>query len=251
MTAEITTVGGELPEGSYDAVEWSFSNSAVQLVDQSGNTATVKGASSGTATATAKLTVKNGDKKATISSSPFKITVTNDRIASIIDLTTIENGVTVPVDSPIELADMKEVREYNLSATVRDGKNEVIENPSLLWKSSNTKVAEIKGQGNEAILTVKTETGAAVISVTANKNGGYTKSFRVVVKDSTPRLHLWQQSTLYLPMGMKWQVKALQYFWQMAEVPVLRLRRHRVLLRNIRLEDRKTSGPENIKYLCR
>ena len=188
LMAEIETAGGNLPEGSYDPVEWSISGSAARLENKSGNTATVSGVSGGTVSVTAKLTVKHGDKKVTISSPSFRITVTNDRLAGSIDITTTENGVTVPIDSSIELEDLKEAKEYILSASVRDGKDEVIDNPSLQWKSSNTKVAEVKGQGSEATLKIKTETGAAVISVTANKNGGYTKTFRVVVKDSTPRL---------------------------------------------------------------
>ena len=188
LMAEIETAGGNLPEGSYDPVEWSISGSAARLENKSGNTATVSGVSGGTVSVTAKLTVKHGDKKVTISSPSFRINVTNDRLASSIDITTTENGATVPIDSPIELEDLKEAKEYILSASVRDGKDEVIDNPSLQWKSSNTKVAEVKGQGSGATLKIKTETGAAVISVTANKNGGYTKTFRVVVKDSTPRL---------------------------------------------------------------
>ena len=188
LMAEIETAGGNLPEGSYDPVEWSISGSAARLENKSGNTATVSGVSGGTVSVTAKLTVKHGDKKVTISSPSFRITVTNDRLASSIDITTTENGATVPIDSPIELEDLKEAKEYILSASVRDGKDEVIDNPSLQWKSSNTKVAEVKGQGSGVTLKIKTETGAAVISVTANKNGGYTKTFRVVVKDSTPRL---------------------------------------------------------------
>ena len=188
LMAEIETAGGNLPEGSYDPVEWSISGSAARLENKSGNTATVSGVSGGTVSVTAKLTVKHGDKKVTISSPSFRITVTNDRLASSIDITTTENGATVPIDSSIELEDLKEAKEYILSASVRDGKDEVIDNPSLQWKSSNTKVAEVRGQGSGATLKIKTETGAAVISVTANKNGGYTKTFRVVVKDSTPRL---------------------------------------------------------------
>ncbi len=188
LMAEIETAGGNLPEGSYDPVEWSISGSAARLENKSGNTATVSGVSGGSVSVTAKLTVKHGDKKVTISSPSFRITVTNDRLASSIDITTTENGATVPIDSSIELEDLKEAKEYILSASVRDGKDEVIDNPSLQWKSSNTKVAEVRGQGSGATLKIKTETGAAVISVTANKNGGYTKTFRVVVKDSTPRL---------------------------------------------------------------
>ena len=188
LMAEIETAGGNLPEGSYDPVEWSISGSAARLENKSGNTATVSGVSGGTVSVTAKLTVKYGDKKVTISSPSFRITVTNDRLAGSIDITTTENGATVPIDSSIELEDLKEAKEYILSASVRDGKDEVIDNPSLQWKSSNTKVAEVKGQGSGATLKIKAETGAAVISVTANKNGGYTKTFRVVVKDSTPRL---------------------------------------------------------------
>ena len=76
---------------------------------------------------------------------------------------------------------------YSLKAEVfADGKT--IDCP-LTWSSSDTKVVQVKGQpGGSAVLTVKAATGSATVFVTAAKNGGRSASFKMTLRDSTPRL---------------------------------------------------------------
>lgn len=76
---------------------------------------------------------------------------------------------------------------YSLKAEVfADGKT--IDCP-LTWSSSDTKVVQVKGQSDgSVVLTVKAAAGSATVFVTAAKNGGHSASFKMTLKDSTPRL---------------------------------------------------------------
>lgn len=79
---------------------------------------------------------------------------------------------------------------YNLKATVSvDGKQTNAGDCPLTWSSSDAKVVQVKGQSDgSAVLTVKANTGSATVFVTAAKNGGFSASFKVTLKDSAPRI---------------------------------------------------------------
>ncbi len=197
LTAKVLTTGGELPADSYE-MEWETpSNSGVSLTknpDQ--DTVTVTGVSNKTATVTGYLLLKkDGKPAARVSglknkqwfSAAARITVTGEAVADRIVISAADkDGQAVEISSLKALADTAGGKEYRLTAQVYTGETQLTA-PILQWKSTNTKVAEVRGQGETATLIVK-EKGAAVISVSAAKNGGYTETFRVVVKDSTPRL---------------------------------------------------------------
>ncbi len=197
LTAKVLTTGGELPADSY-AMEWETpSNSGVSLTKNSDqDTVTVTGVSNKTATVTGYLLLKKDGKPVTRESglknkqwfgASAKITVTGEAVADRILISAADkDGQPVEISSLKALADTAGGKEYRLTAQVYTGETQLTA-PILQWKSTNTKVAEVKGQGETATLIVK-EKGAAVISVSASKNGGYTETFRVVVKDSTPRL---------------------------------------------------------------
>ncbi len=197
LTAKVLTTGGELPADSY-AMEWETpSNSGVSLTKNSDqDTVTVTGVSNKTATVTGYLLLKKDGKPVARESglknkqwfgASAKITVTGEAVADRILISAADkDGQPVEISSLKALADTAGGKEYRLTAQVYTGETQLTA-PILQWKSTNTKVAEVKGQGETATLIVK-EKGAAVISVSASKNGGYTETFRVVVKDSTPRL---------------------------------------------------------------
>ena len=198
LSAEVQTAGGELPEGLYEMKWETPANSGVSLTEDPGqNTVTVRGNANKTATVTGYLLLKkdgkpvdknnNALKNRQWFSASTKITVTGDAVADRIEIEAVDrNGQKVELASMRELTNITEPVEYQLSAKVYSGEDP-LSNPVLQWKSTNPSVAEVKAQGDRATLRVK-EKGAAVISVSASKNGGFTKSFRVVVKDSTPRL---------------------------------------------------------------
>ncbi len=198
LSAEVQTAGGELPEGLYEMKWETPANSGVSLTEDPGqNTVTVRGNANKTATVTGYLLLKkdgkpvdknnNALKNRQWFSASTKITVTGDAVADRIEIEAVDwNGQKVELASMRELKNITEPVEYQLSAKVYSGEDP-LSNPVLQWKSTNPSVAEVKAQGDRATLRVK-EKGAAVISVSASKNGGFTKSFRVVVKDSTPRL---------------------------------------------------------------
>ena len=197
LSVEIQTTGGALPADLYE-IKWETpANSGVSLTNPEQNPVTVTGNANKTATVTGYLLLKKDGKPADRKNSALKgkqwfsasakVTVTDDAVADRIEIEAADqNGQKVELASLRELTNIMEPVEYQLSAKVYSGEDP-LSNSTLQWKSTNPSVAEVRAQGNTATLRVK-EKGAAVISVLASKNGGFTESFRVVVKDSKPRL---------------------------------------------------------------
>ncbi|MCM1144895.1 MAG: leucine-rich repeat protein [Blautia sp.] len=126
-------------------------------------------------------------------------------------------------NQPVELSNLRallcqnENTVYQLNASVYAGETS-IPAPTLTWKSSNTALATVTNKGAAVTLTVKKNTkGSAVISAT-EKDSGYVEKFRIVVKDSTPRLeetkvtfNLYKetlQETVHLLPSDGYQIKA-------------------------------------------
>lgn len=86
----------------------------------------------------------------------------------------------------LKLENVDKETEYHLTATAfANGKQA---NCELTWSSSDTKVIQAKAQTDGTVVLTVKDKGSATISVTAAKNGGYSKAFKMTIKDSTPKL---------------------------------------------------------------
>ena len=197
ITGEGMKEGETLSAADYE-LRWTTSQTSVLSVKSAdGDQATV-GAVKGKKTASVKvvlalkkdgvaLPVGNSAKGVTWFETSMEVKTYDEAIADKIVITAAKGDQTVELDSLEELADIEAPLEYRLTAEVYEGETK-LEAPSLKWSTSNPKTAQIKINADKTVQMVVNEKGAAVITVTADKNGDYKESFRVVVKDSTPRL---------------------------------------------------------------
>jgi len=189
----------ELSSDQY-VVNWKSSKSSSLLVEACETDdlqAVVTGVAKNNNTkVTAKLILlKDGEACATTKadmgktwfSASSKVVVTAYPVVDDIEITAENTEGTIELDSFEEFLNLTERQIYTLTAeSFRNG--EIIEDVPLTWKSGDTKVATVKKQNDgTAVLTVLGK-GTSVITVSASKNGGYSESFRVTVKDSMPRL---------------------------------------------------------------
>ena len=156
--------------------------------------------SSGTGVTIDLVLMNNGITTAKTSATKGNTWFSTSKTVTVLDVDIVDNIVVSakditenPAGTEVELSTLKELtnltgeKKYALTA-VPYSEETLLANAALKWSSSNTSVAVIKaGTNGNAVLTVKS-TGSATITVKADKNGGFTKSFKVVVKDSTPRL---------------------------------------------------------------
>ena len=199
--------GLQLQEGRDYQLEWSSANSAnvsVEAQDDPERTlpddplkAVITGNKVSKNTAVSLKIVFNRDGKAvsvekkdlgkTWFMATSKVTVCDYAIADGIKVTAKEGEKDIELQALESLYNVPSGQTYELQAQVF-ADSELIENTALTWKSNNPKVASVKAdKTGKAALKIAGK-GTALITVTAAKNGGYSYSFRVVVKDSKPRL---------------------------------------------------------------
>ena len=175
-------------------IHWKSAKSAnvtVKVAEETqGKEANLTGATQSKGTAvTAELVLTNKVSKTSATlTAQIKVDVLDaDVVDGIVITVTDSSNKFVEVASLRDLEDMPIGTEYRLKAAASsDGK---AVDCTFTWSSSDTKVAQIKAQfDGSAILTVKANTGSTTVFVTASKNGGYAASFKMTLKDSTPRL---------------------------------------------------------------
>ena len=175
-------------------IHWKSAKSAnvtVKVAEETqGKEANLTGATQSKGTAvTAELVLTNKVSKTSATlTAQIKVDVLDaDVVDGIVITVTDSSNKFVEVASLRDLEDMPIGTEYRLKAAASsDGK---AVDCTFTWSSSDTKVAQIKAQSDgSAILTVKANTGSTTVFVTASKNGGRSASFKMTLKDSTPRL---------------------------------------------------------------
>jgi hypothetical protein len=195
-------------------IDWKSAKTANLTVSGStGTEATIKGVKAGNGiTVTATLALNKGGSKVETSSSNkgeqwFTADTKVNVLAAGIDIVTgieitakdaAENVVALPKLAELTETAIETPAVYTLTAVAKAGE-EPVAGCALSWKSSDTKVADIKVKDGVVTLTVKS-LGSSTITATAAGNGGYTESFRVTVKDSTPRL---QTDSVTLNLNLK------------------------------------------------
>lgn len=195
----LLTEGGELGSEDY-TISWKSSkDSNVKVEPVVGNpfSAAVTGVKkSSNANVTVKVVLqKDGkdysaakaDKGITWFETSTKVNVTNYLIVDEIELEAKKDGEKIEISALGDLVNIADKQVITLTAASKR-KGEVLENVPLTWKSSNTGVATVKADKNGNVSVTILSKGTSVITATAAKNGGYAKTFRVTVKDSTPRL---------------------------------------------------------------
>ena len=192
-----------LTEGAQDValdyqLEWSSANANVSVTAQENPLeAVVTGNKVSKNTAITIKIVLNRDGKAvsvdkknlgkTWFTATTKVTVCNYGLVDDIKVTAKQGESEIEIEALESLYQVPSNQTYILEAQAYAEKQQT--NAALTWKSNNTKVASVKTDTKTGTTALKISgTGAALITVTASKNGGYTYSFRVVVKDSKPRL---------------------------------------------------------------
>jgi hypothetical protein len=203
MTGNDACTSAELGKILTYNIDWTSAKPANLNVSGSKDTeANIQGGKAGNGiTVTAKLVLKKGnenvaDTAANKGEQWFTADTKVNVLAAGIDIVTgIEITAKDAEQNDVALSKLAELTEaavktsavYTLTAAAKAG-DKTVEDCALTWKSSDTKVADVKVQTDTtALLTIKGQ-GSSTITVTAAKNGGYTESFRVTVKDSTPRL---------------------------------------------------------------
>ena len=198
-SVKLITEGGSLNENDYQ-IEWRSANTANVTVTASAESpleATVTGNKSSKNTNVTVRVVLNRDGKAvsvnkadlgkTWFERSFKVTVSDSAVVNGITVSATQNQNPVALDELKELVNLTDKVTYELTALAYDD-DKVISNAVLTWKSSNTSVAKVATDKNGKVTLTVQGKGSSVITVTAAKNGGYSISFKVTVKDSTPRL---------------------------------------------------------------
>jgi len=196
--AELLTSGGTLTENDYQ-ITWKSSNSRnVSVEENADNTlgATVTGVKkSSNANVMVKVVLKKdenacstakADKGVTWFETTAKVKVTNYVIVDDITVNVEKDGNTIVISDLSSLTNLTDKQQFILT-TENFGKGEKVD-AALTWKSSNTGVASVKTAKDGTVTLTVSNKGTAVITAIATKNGGYAESFRVTVKDSTPRL---------------------------------------------------------------
>lgn len=130
---------------SGETVTWTSSNPNVATVDNNG---TVKGISIGSATITATVGSQTATCEVSVIYDSLNIGANSGNYASSINLVLGEH--------PVE----------TLKTTVKDGKNEVVNNAVITWTSSNTSIATVDNTGKvTAVSAGKTNITASVAGV--------------------------------------------------------------------------------------
>jgi len=198
-SVEIMTEGGELKPEDYQ-IEWRSANSLNVKVSQNGMnplTADITGSkvSKGTNVYAKVILVRNGkavsvEKTAlgkTWFEPSFKVAVSQDAVVDDIVIRAVKGDEPVELGTLAELVNITGQETYTLQATAFAAGEEAA-NVGLTWKSSDEKVAKVKTDATGKTTLAVLGKGTSYITVTAAKNGGYTTSFKVTVKDSQPRL---------------------------------------------------------------
>ena len=193
-----------LTEGAQDValdyqLEWSTANANVSVTAQENPLEVVvtgNKVSKNTAV-TVKIVLKRDGKAVSVDKNNLgktwftattKVTVCNYSLVDDIKVTAKQDEREIKLEELERLYQVPSNQTYILEAQAYAEK-QLIKDAALTWKSNNTKVASVKTDKKTGTTSLKISgTGAALITVTASKNGGYTCSFRVVVKDSKPRL---------------------------------------------------------------
>ena len=193
-----------LTEGAQDValdyqLEWSTANANVSVTAQENPLEVVvtgNKVSKNTAV-TVKIVLKRDGKAVSVDKNNLgktwftattKVTVCNYGLVDYIKVTAKQGKSEIELEALESLYQVPFNQTYILEAQAY-AEEQPIKDAALTWKSNNTKVASVKTDKKTGTTSLKISgTGAALITVTASKNGGYTYSFRVVVKDSKPRL---------------------------------------------------------------
>ena len=198
-SVKLITAGGSLDRNDYQ-IEWRSANTANVTVAASAENpleATVTGNKSSKNTNVTVRVVLNRDGKAvsvnkadlgkTWFERSFKVTVSDSAVVNAIMVSATQNQNPVALEELKELVNLTDKVTYELTASAYDS-GEMVSGAALTWKSSNTSVAKVATDKSGKVTLTVMGKGSSVITVTAAKNGGYSTSFKVTVKDSTPRL---------------------------------------------------------------
>ena len=195
----LLTQGGKLEEDDYQ-IEWRSANTGNVKVTKSADNplkAIITGCKVSKSTNVVAKVVLNRDGKAvsvanadlgkTWFEGTLKVAVSNSAVVDEIAVTAMQDQNPVGLESLGELVNLPDNAVYELKASASSF-GEALSDVAFTWKSSNTKVAKIAADKSGKVTLTVLGKGTSVITVTAAKNGGYSTSFRVTVKDSMPRL---------------------------------------------------------------
>lgn len=198
ISMTLLTEGAPVENLDYQ-LEWSSANDGNVSVNGTADSfnAVITGKKASKNTAVTVRLVLNRDGKAvsvekkdlgkTWFTATTKVTVCDYPVVDDIRVTAKQGGEVIALEDLTKIYNASTDQTYELQAHAF-ADSEVVENAVMTWKSNNPKVATVKtDKAGNTILQVVGK-GTALITISASKNGGYTDSFRVVVRDSKPRL---------------------------------------------------------------
>jgi len=198
-SVDIVTEGGELAKDDY-LIEWRSANNAnvkVTASDSNPMEANVSGNKiSRNTNIYAKVVLVRDGKAVSVDKSDLgqtwfepsrKITVSSFAVVDKITVSATQDERPIEINELTELVNIEETVTYELKASAF-GYGENISDVAFIWKSSDEKVAKVKTEKDGKVILSVLGKGSSTITVTAPQNGGFKTSFKVTVKDSTPRL---------------------------------------------------------------